>query len=154
MSRSSLKNQLQQSMIGEEGLLSVNSHSGRFSTSRIPWAKKLILGAHLPVLAFTVIVAIACAGGAGGNTVRMSEFKFEPANLTGTAGQPFRVALQNAGSVVHDFTVKDLNAASPKVQPGQSVTYEFTPSRAGTFDIVCTEPGHEEGGMVGKLTVQ
>lgn len=118
-------------------------------------AGQLLTPVRLAVLALPAVIAMACAGGGGGgNTVQMTEFKFEPANLTAKVGQPLRVTLQNAGTVVHDFTIKDLNAASPKVQPKQSVTYEFTPSRAGTFDIICTEPGHQEGGMVGKLTVQ
>ena len=85
----------------------------------------------------------------------MSEFKYEPAQLTATAGQPFKLTLQNGGTVVHDFSVKDL-AGVPiqKVPAGQTVTFEFTPAKAGTYEFVCSEPGHEAAGMKGTLTVK
>ena len=109
-------------------------------------------------LALPLILSVACAGGGGGGggatNIRMSEFKFEPSTLTAKAGQPIRLNLQNAGSDVHDFMIKDLNVHSPKVQPGQSATFEFTPSRSGTFEFICDEPGHEPGGMKGSVTIQ
>jgi len=106
-----------------------------------------------PLLALAL--TIACGGGGGGGTaIRMSEFKFEPATITAKAGQPVKVTLQNAGTVVHDFHIHDLNVHSPKVQQGQAQTLEFTPSRPGTFQFVCDEPGHKDAGMVGQLTVQ
>ena len=113
------------------------------------------IGAFFTVGALSVLFAVACAGGgAGGSTVRMTEFAYEPAAFTATVGQPLRLNLQNGGSVIHDFHVRGLDVASPKVQPGQSMSFEFTPSRAGTFEVFCEEPGHEAGGMTGTLTVQ
>ena len=106
------------------------------------------------VLPLLLVAACSGGGGGGGVTVRLSEFKFEPNTFTAKAGQPLRLTLQNAGTVVHDFNVKDLDVHSPKVQPGQSVTFEFTPSKTGTFDVQCDEAGHEPGGMKGALTVQ
>lgn len=98
---------------------------------------------------------IACAGGGGGGTViKMSEFKFDPATITVKAGQPVKLTLQNEGTVVHDFNVDDLGVVSPKVQPKSQTTFEFTPSKTGTFMIMCHEPGHQEGGMTGSLMVQ
>lgn len=118
---------------------------------------KLFVAATLGV---ALLAALACGGGGGAAagtsaTVKLSEFKFEPAQLSATAGQPVKVTLQNSGTVVHDFTVKGLDkATSPKVAAGQTSTFEFTPSKAGTYEIVCTEPGHEQGGMKGTLTVK
>lgn len=116
---------------------------------------------RIPLLVAAVVVVLpllfsACApggGGGGGQTVTMTEFKFEPANLTVKRGQEVVITLQNRGTVVHDWNVKDLNVNSPKVQPGQSATVRFTPNRTGTFRIECLEPGHAEAGMVGQLTV-
>ena len=114
--------------------------------------------AYLVSLVLPLMLTVACSGGGGGGggaiTVRMTEFKFEPATFTATAGQPVRLNLQNEGTVVHDFMIKDLNVHSPKVQPGKSMPFEFTPARAGTFEIMCEEPGHEPGGMKGTITVQ
>ncbi len=117
---------------------------------------------RIPLLVAAVLVVLplllaACGGGpgagGGGTTVVMTEFKFEPANLTVKRGQEVVITLQNRGTVVHDWVVKDLNVTSPKVQPGQSATVRFTPNRTGTFKIECLEPGHAEAGMVGQLTV-
>ena len=119
---------------------------------------------RIPLLVAAVLVALpalllACApsgggGGGGGITVTATEFKFDPANLTVKRGQEVVVTIQNRGTVVHDWVIKDLNVQSPKIQPGQSATVRFTPQRSGTFKIECTEPGHAEAGMVGQLTVQ
>lgn len=119
---------------------------------------------RIPLLVAAVLVVLpalllACApsgggGGGGGITVTATEFKFDPANLTVKRGQEVVVTIQNRGTVVHDWVIKDLNVQSPKIQPGQSATVRFTPQRSGTFKIECIEPGHAAAGMVGQLTVQ
>jgi len=104
--------------------------------------------------ALTLLLACQAGGGSGSTAVELSEFKFQPNEITATAGRPVKLTLRNTGTVAHDFTVKDLDVASPKVQPRSSAEFAFTPSRTGTFQIICTEPGHQEGGMVGTLTVR
>jgi plastocyanin len=110
------------------------------------------------MVAAGAIVTLGCSGGGGGSgsiTVKMTEFKFEPAEIRVKAGQPVKLALQNAGTVAHDFKVKGVDKAqSTKIGPGQTGMLEFTPPQAGSFDIVCEESGHEAGGMKGKLVVQ
>src|SRR5690606_611744 len=87
-------------------------------------------------------------------TIVLSDFKFEPAEITVKRGERVRLTLQNKGTVAHDWTVRDLNLASPRVQPGQTATYEFTVDRVGTFTSVCVEAGHEALGMTGRLIVE
>lgn len=87
-------------------------------------------------------------------TVTLSDFKFEPEEIRVKRGERVRLTLENKGTVAHDWTVRDLNLASPRVQPGQSATYEFTVDQVGTFTSVCVEAGHEALGMVGKLIVE
>lgn len=126
-----------------------------FGLSWICLLGKAMLSRLIPTIGLLALpLIIACGGGGGGTPIRLSEFKFEPGTLTVTAGQPAKVTLQNAGTVVHDFHIHELNVHSPKVQPGQATTFEFTPSRSGTFQIICEEPGHKESGMTGSLTVQ
>jgi uncharacterized cupredoxin-like copper-binding protein len=61
--------------------------------------------------------------------------------------------------IEHDLsfpTVKaDKPAASLKAiaKPGQTTTLEFTPTAPGTYEYICTIPGHKEAGMKGTLTV-
>ncbi len=108
----------------------------------------------------TLLITSACAGlaGQGGGqqiAVTMVDFRFEPPNVSANLNQPVRVTAQNSGTVVHNWTVEGMN---PQVQatanPGQSATVQFTPNQAGTFRVICTEPGHAELGMVGQLVVQ
>ena len=49
----------------------------------------------------------------------------------------------------------DKAAAALKVvaKPGQTVTLDFTPTAKGTYEYVCTIPGHKEAGMKGTITV-
>jgi uncharacterized cupredoxin-like copper-binding protein len=119
----------------------------------------------IPLLVTALLLAAGCAGPggqpggakpAGGQqiTVQMSEFKFDPAAITVERDQSVVVTLRNTGSVVHDFAVPELNVQPVDVAAGQTGRVEFTPSRSGTFRIVCTEPGHEQGGMVGQLVVR
>jgi len=105
------------------------------------------------------LLASGCAGarpsGPQQVMIRMSEFKFEPANVTVKANQPVQVTVRNMGTVAHDWVVQGLDEQiSARAEPGQSASAQFTPPRAGTFRIICAELGHEQAGMVGQLTVQ
>ena len=136
--------------------------------------KRRIWGALAALLVLAVLLA-GCGGGgsrqqsqapssSGGTTtsqaatreitIVLSDFKFEPAEITVKRGERVRLILENTGTVAHDWTVRDLNLASPRVQPGQTATYEFTVDRAGTFTSVCVEAGHEALGMTGRLIVE
>lgn len=94
------------------------------------------------------------AGGGQSVLVVMTEFKFDPAAVTVQANQPVRLTARNNGSVVHDWWVQLDNVVQAKANPGQSATVEFTPTRPGTYRVLCTEPGHEQAGMVGSLVVR
>jgi uncharacterized cupredoxin-like copper-binding protein len=92
--------------------------------------------------------------GAQQATIRMSEFAFDPATVTVEQGQPVVVTLPNTGAVEHDFAIPELDVQPVEVPAGQTGRVEFTPSRSGTFSFVCTEPGHQQAGMVGQLIVR
>lgn len=44
----------------------------------------------------------------------------------------------------------DLHAAA---EAGQSATRQFTPTKPGAYEIVCTVAGRKEAGMTGTLVV-
>ena len=67
------------------------------------------------------------------------------------------VAMPNESSVQHNIALKD--EGGQVIQEGDVVgqggTSMFTAMlKPGTFEFVCTVPGHEEGGMKGELTVK
>ena len=100
------------------------------------------------------------AGGGGGQTVEMTEFEFEPNDLTASQGDT--ITAENTGSTVHNLTIEEGPdpekatteiAATPDVDAGQSgeVTVDVDP---GEYSIVCTIANHRELGMVGTIKVE
>lgn len=110
-------------------------------------------------------------------TVTMTEFGFEPSELTVIAGQPVRMTLVNGGSLEHDFSIMEFPmqvGSGERLAPeagehvmemtmdpefhssalaGESTTQEFTPTGPGAYEFFCTVAGHREAGMTGTLTV-
>lgn len=85
----------------------------------------------------------------------LREFAFEPRPLkvkTGTV----RFLLMNRGTVEHDFAilaVKEHNEHGKHlVKPGETKTVEIE-LPPGTYEAVCTIPGHREAGMVVSIEV-
>ena len=96
----------------------------------------------------------AAAGQAADITVVTSEFKFNPDMLIVRVGQRVRVTLDNTkGTLKHDMYQPEMNIHA-EVEAGKKGIFEFTPTKTGTFDLVCDVPGHKDAGMVGKLIVQ
>ena len=119
-----------------------------------------LISIGLPILAGSLIL-VACTSSAGSSSIASSrsvvatEFKFDQAAVTVPVGQSVTVTMQNKGTVRHDWTVEGLDQAVQVVaEPSNSASVTFTPSKTGTFKVVCKEPAHEQSGMVGQLTVQ
>ena len=88
-----------------------------------------------------------------------TDLKFTPPTLQAKVGQPVKIVLENKGAIEHDIHFPTLKADKPAAslkahaRAGQTVTLEFTPTAAGSFEYVCTIPGHKESGMKGKIDV-
>jgi plastocyanin len=108
-------------------------------------------------------VSAACGGSGGGSAqpagsikVDMTEFKFTPASLSVKPGRT-TFYLVNSGTVAHDLVITAPSgsrvAASELVQPGNAATFTVDDLAAGSYRIVCDQPGHEASGMKGTLSV-
>jgi plastocyanin len=100
------------------------------------------------------------AAGDGGQTVEMTEFEFEPNELSASQGDT--ITAENTGSTVHNLTIEEGPdpekastelAATPDVDADQSgeVTVDVDP---GEYALVCTIANHRELGMVGTIKVE
>jgi nitrite reductase (NO-forming) len=127
----------------------------------------LVIGfiALLPVLA-------ACSSASGGTSSGgaaaasaatqqlsvkgMDTMKFDPPTLSAKAGQPIQVTFDNTGALVHDFSISEGVAQPVKsiAQPGQKAVATFTIDTPGAYTYFCSQPGHEQAGMKGTLTIQ
>lgn len=83
-----------------------------------------------------------------------NEFAFTPSNITVRKGQPAKITFKNAGKYPHNLVVSDLNLQTKTIQPGEEDSITFTPDKTGSFEFICTVPGHADRGMKGTLTVQ
>ncbi len=136
--------------------------------------KKLTVVASMLFLVSLVLAACGAGTGSSGAdsttlTITMTEFSYQPDAWTVTAGQPVTVQLTNNGTLPHTWTIMktpisgsytsadqtDILYTSPVVASGSSTTISFTaPSTPGTYQVVCTQPGHFDAGMLGQLTVK
>jgi plastocyanin len=84
------------------------------------------------------------------------DFRFNPSTVTVAAGQPLQVTFQNGGEIVHDFTAQQGlgKAVTILEQGGQTGTGTITYDKPGTYKFFCSQPGHDQLGMHGTITVQ
>ncbi len=137
----------------------------------------------LTVLAIGLLMAACGGSGGGGNEgggettapepvslsfAGLDTFAYDPDSASVPAGAQVTVDFTNSGALEHDWmlvpTGTDVNAltADMAISPeahsgvlpaGESKTFTFTAPAAGTYQIVCTVPGHAPAGMVGTFTV-
>lgn len=84
--------------------------------------------------------------------VALTDFMITPMAINSEAGS-LKFHVHNDGQSPHNFTItKDgkVLGASKDLNPGQSddMTVEVA---SGTYDTICSEPGHESLGMKGTL---
>jgi len=87
-------------------------------------------------------------------TVVAEKFNFKPSNLTAEAGETVKIAFANKGSLSHNLTFKNLDAKTETIQSGNTQTIELQVDEPGTYQFICTVPGHAQAGMKGKLVVE
>ncbi|MBI3241665.1 MAG: cupredoxin domain-containing protein [Chloroflexi bacterium] len=108
------------------------------------------------VAAFSLALA-ACGGGTSAPeplniTIHARDIAFDVTAIDAKVNQTVNVTYINDGALEHTFLIDNM-VAEQKVAVGQTITFSFTPSAAGTFQYYCNVPGHKEALMVGTLTV-
>jgi len=132
------------------------------------------------ILLIALALGLTACGGAPSRVqeiqVETNEFKFSPATIQVEVGRPVKLTLLNKGSIEHDLSVVEILLTDVKtttnsgghdmggasVQPklhvaavaGKTSVIEFTPTRPGTYDVICTVTGHKEAGMLAQLIVK
>jgi uncharacterized cupredoxin-like copper-binding protein len=120
----------------------------------------LLLPALLLLAAACAPAAAPAAGAAPAPqqvTVTASDdFRFNPSTITVKAGQPLQVTFQNGGQIQHDFTVQQGLAKPVTIleDGAKSGSTTLTFDKPGTYKFFCSQPGHDQLGMHGTITVQ
>ncbi len=83
--------------------------------------------------------------------------RFEPKRIEVQAGIPTRIELENAGVAEHSFVVKTPDGEQDwvhlHVPPGVTEAATYQLDEPGTYPVLCTIPGHTEGGMIAEFVV-
>jgi plastocyanin len=90
----------------------------------------------------------------------MNEYHFDPGTLNASHGKVV-FFLVNSGSISHDMIITTGSGSTSGTVVGRSElisagdTFVFTVDNlsAGTYTYYCDQPGHEQQGMHGTLTV-
>ncbi len=85
-------------------------------------------------------------------TIRESNFKLSPANITVNKGDNVRITVVNDQGQ-HNLFVEGYEKRISVVSPGKSQVMEFVADRPGTFKMWCEVDAHRDFGMEGELTV-
>lgn len=114
----------------------------------------------------TVLLASACGtagattatGGTNGPVIMVTgtdAMRFSPDTIQAKAGQPVTIAFKNAGLIPHDLITEGAtrNVRLVNVLPGKEQSGTFLAQQPGEYTFYCSQPGHREAGMVGKIVV-
>jgi uncharacterized cupredoxin-like copper-binding protein len=129
---------------------------------------------HIAVLfvLLSTVLALASTAGAGRSVVQTvavtagkpSEFKFTVVPKSVRHGAVvFRITNSATATLPHDFRICSsprgsltntcVGKTSKMVSPGVKTTLTFTFKTKGTYEYLCTVPGHAAAGMKGLLKV-
>jgi nitrite reductase (NO-forming) len=108
---------------------------------------------HMPDVTFTLRTSIASGklvfiGERGAITDAVNP------DLKVPEGAVVQINLVNDDGATHDIAVPEFHAHSDQISgKGAATAIVFRASKNGTFEYLCTLPGHKAAGMVGKLIV-
>ena len=107
------------------------------------------------VAAFSLAVA-ACGGGGNASreplavTIHAKGATFDVTTIKVKVNQTVNVTYVNSGVLDHTFVIDGL-VPEQDLGEGQTTTFSFRPTAAGTYEYYCVR--HKNAGMVGTLTV-
>lgn len=110
-------------------------------------------------------------------SIRMDSFAYTPRVIEARAGELIEIVIQNVESLVHDFTIDEIDADLHISYLGGLGTHEHSEEaneadlhfaltvtgsgvvhvrvhEPGVYEFYCSVPGHREAGMVGTLIIR
>lgn len=95
--------------------------------------------------------APSAEAGAPTERVVAGDLYFRPRELRLPAGS-LNIRFTNSGRVFHTFTIRELDF-DLRAGPGATISGALRDVRPGTYEAVCTVPGHAQAGMRATVTV-
>jgi plastocyanin len=115
----------------------------------------------LPILIALAAAGVAGCGGSdepsgspGPNEVVMTEYEFNPSDVEVTRGT--QLTVRNEGEIAHNLKLRRADEeliGTDSFLCGKSETLDVD-VQPGSYEMVCTVPGHEQLGMKGSMSVR
>jgi uncharacterized cupredoxin-like copper-binding protein len=110
-------------------------------------------------------------------TLGMQDISFDRAEIGAEVGEVIEIAVENRGAIEHDFTIREIDAdwavieggdgaasgghgghgaeyaVHVAVAPGKRAVLRLDAHHPGSYEYLCSVPGHEQLGMRGVLKV-
>ena len=83
----------------------------------------------------------------------MVDIAFEPVALTIPANTDVTLELTNEGILPHNYAMPSEGIQTEDLSSGATITITIN-LPPGTYDFICSVPGHADAGMVGVITVE
>ena len=103
------------------------------------------------ILQIATTTTVSAEDKVGAVEVAMEDIEFAPARINVAADSPSKLAVKNEDLIVHNLTIEALDI-SVSITGGSEKLIELPSLAAGTYEYVCTVPGHDD--MKGTLVVQ
>lgn len=136
-------------------------------------ARRIGLGTRLAATLSLILFVTACGPGASGQVIEVvaENTRFEPAVIEIPASTEVTLRLKNLDPNEHDLEVRGLTPAKKTggghdghagagsetiavhAKANKTASIKFVADKPGTYEVICTIPGHEQAGMVAKLIV-
>lgn len=101
--------------------------------------------------AIAPLSAESSGGEANAITVELGDLFIKPTEISLEPGDA-SITVRNNGKTQHDFTVTGLTGTKT-LDPGTEETIALSGLEVGSYDFICSIPGHADGGMKGVITV-
>ena len=117
----------------------------------------------LPALLFVILPTLTAAAEPQVIEVRLESYAIKPDKITVKAGLPVTLKVTNEATFIpHNLVIKAPEAGIDvklDLRGGKSGAVSFTPTRAGSYEMVCDQQppigkSHKEKGMHGTLVVE
>ena len=92
------------------------------------------------------------ASAAPQEAIAAKEFAFTPALVQLKVGETVNIAFDNRGTMFHTLTIAGLGL-DLRANAGDQIAGSLRPDHPGTYDFICSVPGHAGLGMRGKIEV-
>ncbi len=125
---------------------------GRSDARRRPLVLVTLIGGLVGVVALITFLLTSVGGSVDRELLLgVSDLTYSTRSLRAQAGE-IHLAFANTDAVPHTFTIEDLDVEI-EAGGGEAARLTFT-AEPGTYDFICTIPGHDTASMRGVLVVE